>query len=201
MWELKKVYQNIGFKAVDLEKGIFSLKNKFFFRNISDFEIRYEITGNGKKVASGQVKLDIDIAPQEIMEFKIPNLLTNPEPGIEYFISFYATPVVEIKGLTKGHIIASEQFQIPNNKKIIAQKNNSNNETGRLELTKTYEGITIHHNDFTIIFDNRSGELKDYIYKGVPLIRRKMVPNFWRLPTDNDKGNGMPQRCAMWNNI
>jgi beta-galactosidase len=35
----------------------------------------------------------------------------------------------------------------------------------------------------------------------VSLLRRNLEPNFWRLPTDNDKGNGMPQRCAIWKDI
>jgi beta-galactosidase len=197
MWELKKVYQNVSFKSVNLEKGIFEIKNKFFFRDLSDFEVEYGIIGTGKVVSTGKVTFDKGLAPQTVMEFKVPETILNPEPGVEYFINFYVTPKVEIKGIPKGHIVASEQFQLPFHKKLILPKSISKNETG-LTLKKTYEGFTIHHNDFTIIFDSRSGELKDYIFKSVSLLRKNLVPSFWRLPTDNDKGNGMPQRCAIW---
>jgi beta-galactosidase len=200
LWEVKKVYQNIAFRAVNLEKGIYRIKNKFFFRDLSDFEIDYEITGTGKVITKGKVELDKGLAPQTSMEFTIPGMNMDPEPGVEYFINFYVTPKVEIKGLLKDHIIASEQIPLPYNKELILPKINSINETG-LVLEKTYEGITIHKDDFTIIFDSRSGELKDYIYKGVSLLRRNLEPNFWRIPTDNDKGNKMPQRCAVWKNI
>jgi beta-galactosidase len=200
MWEVKKVYQNIGFKAVDLEKGVFSIKNKFFFLDLSDFEIEYEISGTGKVVSKGKVNLDKGLAPQSTVEFTIPETKIEPEPGIEYFISFYVKPKNEIMGIPYGHIVAAEQFALPCFKKVkLLRDLTGNKET--LVLKRTYEGITIHKGDFTIIFDSRSGELKDYVYKSVSLLRRNLEPNFWRLPTDNDKGNGMPQRCAIWKDI
>jgi beta-galactosidase len=200
MWEVKKVYQNIGFKAVDLEKGIFSAKNKFFFTDLLDFEIEFEITSAGKIVSKGKVKLDKGLAPQTTIDFMIPETKINPEPGIEYYINFYVRPKIEIKGLPHGHIVAAEQFALPYFIKKTVKRNTSDNNAG-LALKRTYEGITIHKNDFTIIFDSRSGELKDYVYKSVSLLRKNLKPNFWRIPTDNDKGNGMPQRCAIWKDI
>jgi beta-galactosidase len=35
LWEVKKVYQNVEFKPVDLEKYTFSIRNKFFFTDLS----------------------------------------------------------------------------------------------------------------------------------------------------------------------
>ena len=200
LWEVKKVYQNVEFKPVDLEKYTFSIRNKFFFTDLSEFTIDYEITGTGKVISQGKVKLDKGLAPQTKAEFTVPEVKINPEPGTEYFINFYVRPKNEIKGYPQGHIVAAEQIALPYFKKVMAKINVSDKKPG-LVLHRTYEGITIHKNDFTIIFDSRSGELKDYIYKSVSLLRRNLEPNFWRLPTDNDKGNGMPQRCAMWKDI
>jgi hypothetical protein len=33
---------------------------------------------------------------------------------------------------------------------------------------------------------------------GQQLLSQGPVPNFWRAPTDNDRGNGMPGRCSTW---
>ena len=200
LWEVKKVYQNLGFKAIDLQKGIFSIKNKFFFSNISEFNITYEIAGTGKVIKHGNVDLKKGLEPQLTSEFKVEIDDIATEPGIEYFINFYVKPKIDIKGLSSDHIIASEQFKLPLNKKFVIQ-NNPSDDKQALKLNTTYEGITIHKGDFTIIFDSHSGELKEYIYKSVSLLRRNLEPNFWRIPTDNDKGNGMPARCAMWENI
>ncbi len=32
----------------------------------------------------------------------------------------------------------------------------------------------------------------------VQIIKDGPTPNFWRAPTDNDKGNGMENRCGSW---
>ncbi|WP_199616106.1 beta-galactosidase small subunit [Paenibacillus alkalitolerans] len=34
--------------------------------------------------------------------------------------------------------------------------------------------------------------------KGKELIKRPPAPNFWRAPTDNDRGSKLPVRCATW---
>jgi len=39
-----------------------------------------------------------------------------------------------------------------------------------------------------------------YKYKGLVYIDQPMQPNFWRAPTDNDFGNRMDQRQAVWRN-
>ena len=37
-----------------------------------------------------------------------------------------------------------------------------------------------------------------FIYKETELIREGPLPNFWRAPTDNDYGNRMPRKNAIW---
>jgi len=40
--------------------------------------------------------------------------------------------------------------------------------------------------------------MDSFLYKGEELIVEGPAPDFWRAPTDNDFGNGMPKRCAVW---
>tara|TARA_B100001996_G_scaffold203823_1_gene156117 strand:- start:1378 stop:2235 length:858 start_codon:yes stop_codon:yes gene_type:complete len=49
-------------------------------------------------------------------------------------------------------------------------------------------------------FDQQSGLLSQYEYRNTPLLKNALHPFFWRAPTDNDLGNGMPERCAIWKN-
>ncbi|MCP4900986.1 MAG: glycoside hydrolase family 2, partial [bacterium] len=42
------------------------------------------------------------------------------------------------------------------------------------------------------------GELLSFRIDEIELVRTGLVPNFWRAPTDNDLGNGMPARCGIW---
>jgi len=52
---------------------------------------------------------------------------------------------------------------------------------------------------FSIQFD-QTGRLSSYVLEGDTVITEFGL-NFWRAPTDNDFGNGMPKRCADWRGV
>ncbi len=58
-------------------------------------------------------------------------------------------------------------------------------------------GAKGEHFDALYSFLNKTG-LKSYRYGGKELIDLPPRPNFWRAPTDNDKGNNMPGRYGVW---
>jgi beta-galactosidase len=200
LWEVKKVYQNVKFKADDLAKGLFTIQNKFFFTNLSEYDVSYTITGLDKTIAQGRIDLHDGLPPQSSRQVRIPDISLTPEPGVEYFINFFVTTLQATPIVLKNHIVASEQFKLPLYKKLTKTSPESISGT-ELSLKKTYEGITVSGKDFTIIFDSQTGDLKDYVFHSQSLIRHNLVPNFWRIPTDNDRGNHMPERCQPWKNI
>lgn len=194
LWEVKKVYQNVDFKIEDVFTGKFKVKNKFYFTDLADFEIEYLVKRLDKVLVQNQVMLKSGLPPQT--EKQIWIRLPEFKEDMEYLIEFYVKTKKEEYGLPKGHIIASDQFIIPatafyRNSKLV-------NREGGLKLQSRNQELIITGKKFTTVFDKRSGELKEYVYKGVTLLRQNLVPNFWRVPTDNDKGNKMPLRCALW---
>lgn len=55
--------------------------------------------------------------------------------------------------------------------------------------------------DFSIQYNKRFGRLSSLRYGGREMIcdpLSTLLPNFWRAPVDNDEGNEMKIRCAMW---
>lgn len=52
--------------------------------------------------------------------------------------------------------------------------------------------------NFSVIFSSLYGGLTSYVYAGKERIDAIPKPNFWRCPTDNDRGNNMPSRYAQW---
>ncbi len=199
LWEVKKVYQNVKFKADDIKKGIFTIKNDYFFTDLANFELSYEIINAVKTVANGNIDLPKGLKPQSSEKVEIP-VNISPEPGVEYFINFFVKTKKEGPLISKGHIVAMEQFRLPEFTDYVKDKSVYHG-LNNLSLKKTYEGVTIYGTGFTIIFNDTTGELKDYIFKGKSLLKRNLIPNFWRTPTDNDRGDGMPQRCAPWKDI
>ena len=47
--EVKKVYQNVKIEAVDLDSGRIRIHNGFFFTNLEQFEMRWELRKDGDK--------------------------------------------------------------------------------------------------------------------------------------------------------
>jgi beta-galactosidase len=58
--------------------------------------------------------------------------------------------------------------------------------------------VIVSGRNFEARFDKRTGLLTSYRFNGRELLAKGPEPNFWRAPTDNDFGNGMPRRCAVW---
>ncbi len=54
-YEVKKVYQHIGVKAVDVRKGLFEIFNKYYFKDLSDYDIRWSLYEDGKEIRFGLV--------------------------------------------------------------------------------------------------------------------------------------------------
>ena len=61
--------------------------------------------------------------------------------------------------------------------------------------------VPVTGEDFTILFNRRSGEMVRYRAGGVEMLAEgeSLTPNFWRAPTDNDFGAGLQRRYAVWN--
>lgn len=191
--EVKKVYQNIGFKAVDLKKGLVAVTNKYIFTDLSDFDISWTVTGDGGIIANG--KLDgFELEPAATKEVKIDYAI-DPLPGTEYFLNFSAKTKDE-KGLVPaGYELAAEQMQLPVSK--AAEKLNSKNFPA-LQATENDHEIIIQGEGFQLAFDKTAGVLKSFKSGDTELLTTGPVPNFWRAPIDNDLGNDLHKRAHIW---
>ena len=58
--------------------------------------------------------------------------------------------------------------------------------------------VGVRGDNFTAQFSEVHPGLTSYVYAGTELIEKIPMPNFWRAPVDNDRGNLMPQRYAQW---
>ena len=68
--EVKKVYQNIGFRAVNLNAGIISIENKYAFTNLSEFNFSWEIAGDGELITEGLIEY-ISVEPGQSKELHL----------------------------------------------------------------------------------------------------------------------------------
>jgi beta-galactosidase len=192
--EVKKVYQYVEFKPVDLSKGLVAIKNKYDFTNLSVFNIRWEIMKNGELFSSGHPG-QVVIEPGGSLTIEIPVSGINPEPGAEYFLNFYVTRADEWGLMPQDHLYASEQMLLPFKSEAIQ---GSTDNLALLDLSSRGTDLTVAGEDFALVFDMSQGRMKSFTAYGQELIQAGPVPDFWRAPTDNDYGNGMDKRDADW---
>ncbi|WP_347839490.1 glycoside hydrolase family 2 TIM barrel-domain containing protein [uncultured Draconibacterium sp.] len=192
--EVKKVYQHIGFDAVNLTKGSIKISNKYVFMNLSEFDFVWEVTADGKIVDSGNID-DIDLAPGASKTLNIAFDVT-PEAHVEYFLNVRAKLKKDRSLVEASWILAEEQFRIPFAVPVTLEYK----EVQMPDVTmKESEALaTISGEGFSVTFDKKAGVISSFKQGETELLLAGPVPNFWRAPIDNDFGNNLHKRSRVW---
>ncbi len=192
--EVNKVYQYVGFEAVDLNKGLVKITNKYDFTNLSEFIFEWEVVSDGKTVHSGKIPIT-DLKPKEGLVVQIPVSGIDPAPGTEYFLNIRVSRSDAWNYVPEDHVYASTQFKLPVDSKPVLV-----NENYLVVLqTKTIDKkLEVSGVDMKITFDLGLGRLTSFNYKGKEIIKRGPEPDFWRPPTDNDYGYNMDKLLGVW---
>ena len=193
-FEVQKVYANIQARAVDLNAGKIEIENKFDFIDLSRVVLDWEVWSDTGVLSQGRLeKLDIPPHSRRTIALPLPPII--PEPGAEYFLNLRFVQTQPAPLLPEGHVLAREQFQLP------LSNPGPDPDVARMPRLKIHADsslLRVEGKGFSLAFDRRSGGLVSYRAGGRELIAAAPAPNFWRAPTDNDFGNGMPTRCAAW---
>ncbi|WP_461206030.1 beta-galactosidase, LacZ type [Clostridium sp. DL1XJH146] len=199
IYEVKKCYQNIDFKEEDILNLKIKVINKFLFTNLNDFIFKWSIANKGIEVASGN--LSITLASLSEKEIQIPfSFDKKVEFTDEYILNISAFTKETTLWADCGHEIAFDQFILPTLKTEKELEETEGIEDNALIIISEEGSTIVSGEDFTINYNNDSGDLISYFSKGVELIKEAPKVNFWRAAIDNDKGNGLPKRCAIWRN-
>jgi len=195
LWEVKKVYQNIKVEAVDLLKGKINIENKYDFINLDFVDAVWEIKADVKTIKSSKIK-NLNIKAKEKKAFQIDIKNIKPKSQTEYFIKFTFKLLKDNIWAKRGHIIAWDQFKIPFPTKIASKVDIS--KLSAVEYKETKNNIHVTGKEFSVKINKTSGAISSFEYRKKELLSSPLVPNFWRAPTDNDKGNKMPKRLNVW---
>ena len=193
--EMRKVYQNIKFINFDASKQTIDVRNDFSFTNLSKYDFSYTVTANGKAISSERFSLNLE--PGKLQTVQLKNLpATTPGP-VEYHILFEAKIRTAEPFLAAGYPIAREQHYINLLEKTAAAP------TPPAKIEETDQLAILSGKDFKVTFDKTTGMLISYIYKGIEYIDQAQGPrpNFWRAPTDNDYGAGLPTKLKVWRTL
>lgn len=197
--EVKKVYQPVKFTAADPASGRIEVRNRHFFLPLDGFDLSWELTADGVRAAAGTIPAP-RLGPGMNGTVSLPFGKAVRPDGREYFLSVGLVVRDARPGLPKGHTVADEQIAIPSSAKIPASAPTvmSPAAEDRPAIEEGTRAIAISGHDFRIVFDRLTGSPVSFTFGGTEFLAEGPQPNFWRAPTDNDFGNGMPQRLAVW---
>ncbi len=192
LMEVKKVYQDILFRGVDPARGVIEVSNGFIYRHLSDYDFSWELLRDGEPVAEGS--FEAPVAPGHTGRVRLGLPAYDPADGHAWHLSVYARTRHAEPMIPAGHETAREQFTIAEG----GSPQPPAGDTAGLTLAPVSNGWTLTWPDGVEARINSRGELSSLTASGREMLAGSMVPEFWRAPTDNDRGNDAQRRLNAW---
>ncbi|MGC4102603.1 beta-galactosidase, LacZ type [Ferruginibacter sp.] len=195
IYEVKKGYQDILFSLKDTANAVLTVKNMFAFTVLDLYDFKYSIIKNGAVVYTGTFAVNAKPGEQKDIKLNIPADKLNG--GGEYFLNLSAniSPKNATALLAAGHEVAADQFKLSGDYFAATAKT-----TGTLTVQKNADRVSFQSGNISGEIDLKQGTVRNYRSKNGLQVNRLPEPYFWRAPTDNDFGNGMPSNMGIWRN-
>ena len=189
-YEVKKVYQHIGVKAIDTEKGVFEIFNKYYFKNLAeDYQLVYSLYEDGKPIMTGK-PMDINIAPRQRAQITLPYDHASLKKDAEYFMKLQFILKDQRPWAAKGFPMAEEQILIKEatDRPSISEVTAGAAKLDGFVLDKDTKRILIKGADFEAIFDPQTGSIYSLKYGNETVIADGNGPKLdaLRAFTNND---------------
>ncbi|MFF3332481.1 glycoside hydrolase family 2 TIM barrel-domain containing protein [Streptomyces sp. NPDC002888] len=199
--EVKQIYQAINAAPASgdtVTSGRVTLTNEYLFTNLREFDGRWWLAADGRTVQRGRLSRDqLDVAPLTSKDITVPvKLPSNPAPGTEYFLHLSFTTKEPTKWAKAGFETAKQQLPVAASSPAVTPVRLQS--VPPLRHDDGEKAVTVRGRGFSVAVDKSTGTITSYEAKGVRLITSGPVPNFWRAPTDNDRGNGQHTRNQTW---
>ncbi len=195
LYEVKKVYQYIKVEPVDLVNGKVRIRNKYDFLSLDFADILWELTADGELLQRGELP-KMSLSPKKAQDVTVPFSKPELKAGAEYWLKIIFALAEEMLWAERGHVVAWDQFKVPFD--VAAIPATDVDGMAELKLKQSGEAVTVTGDDFKITIGKKTGAIESFKFKDVELVKKPLIPNFWRVPIDNDKGNDMPNRLSVW---
>lgn len=188
-YEVKKVYQHIGVTEVDAQKGLFELFNKYYFNDLSDYDVKWSLYENGKEVENGSLNPG-KVSPRKRTQVAIPYTYSQLKADNEYFVKVQFLLNEDKPWAAKGYVMAEEQLPVKASAGKPAINEVANASAGELAIEKQSDPrfSTIKGDNFKATFDNETGTIYSLNYGGETIIADGNGPKLdaFRAFTNND---------------
>ena len=185
-YEVKKVYQYIGVKAVDMKKGEIEIFNKNYYTDLSFYDVKWILFENGKEVKQGALNIG-NIAPRKKSIVTVPYSYNDLKADAEYFVKIEFMNKEKTLWAEKGYVQAQEQLLVKTAEKpSIAAVAKAGKAPQAINAKGNIQ--TIKGEGFEAQFDMTNGSLYSLNYAGEKVIADGNGPklNAFRAFTNND---------------
>lgn len=199
MQEVKALFSD--FRLQPTLNGVI-INNKSLFTNLNKYSIEWRILRDGDFICCGKEYLSLLPLSEKEFTLAFPQ---QTAPG-EYIHEVSLTLKEDELWAKEGYEIAFGQFiytiestfensEIDNSKNSILEFNSleKNFSIEDCDINIGVKGKGFHH-----IFSRSYGSITSIKYNDIEFLSAPILPNFWRAPTDNDRGNKMAFRYAQW---
>ena len=189
-YEVRKVYQNIGVKAVDVEKGVFEIFNKYYFKNLADdYYLMWSVYEDGKAIQA-TLKKDINLAPRQRMQISLPYNRAAFKKDAEYFVKVQFILKDKMPWADKDFVMAEEQVLVKEatDRPLISKVAAATAGSLKSRMNPSTERIEIKGDGFEAEFDQQTGSIYSLKYGDKTIIAAGNGPKLdaLRAFTNND---------------
>ena len=193
-FEVKKVYQNVGVKAIDMTKGRIEIFNKNYFEPLRGYQIVWSLWKDGECIESNKSLMGAKniVGPRERQEYTLDYDFAKLDAKSEYFVKIQFLQGKDMPWAEKGYAQMEEQLlvkeaTVKHEPLATAAADNSN-----IYYTQDAKSIKVKGNNFNATFDLKTGAIESLSYAGNTVFADGNGPKLdaFRAPTDNDAGIG-----------
>ena len=195
-YEVKKVYQNVGVKAVDMKRGQIEIFNKNYFEPLKNYQIVWSLYKDGVCISKNQPLQGAKniVGPREKGFYTLPYDYASLDPKSEYFVTVQFLLGKDMPWAAKGYPQMEEQLRVKGadvaapSIATVAK----NGKAMKLSVDKAAKRANIHGGNFQVAFDLNTGAIYSLKYGSQDIIKDGNGPKLdaYRAPTDNDAGIG-----------
>ena len=195
-FEVKKVYQNVGVKAIDMKQGQIEIFNKNYFEPLKNYQIVWSLYKDGVCVKKNQPLQGAKniVGPREKGIYTLPYDYASLDANSEYFVTVQFLLGKDMPWAKKGYVQMEEQLRVKG-ADVAAPSIAAVAKTGKAmkyQLDKAAKHASITGENFQVAFDLNTGAIYSLKYGNQIIIKDGNGPQLdaYRAPTDNDAGIG-----------
>ena len=195
-FEVKKVYQNVGVKAIDMKQGQIEIFNKNYFEPLKNYQIVWSLYKDGVCVKKNQPLQGAKniVGPREKGIYTLPYDYASLDANSEYFVTVQFLLGKDMPWAKKGYVQMEEQLRVKG-ADVAAPSIAAVAKTGKAmkyQLDKAAKRASITGGNFQVAFDLNTGAIYSLKYGNQIIFKDGNGPQLdaYRAPTDNDAGIG-----------